>query len=154
MTLVEHEISMIRHIVVPYDDSGYSTRALQYAIMLAKKFDSKITILAILNSPLLRKSFLDSKDHQTIIEKERLDKLNKKFKELENSLKKLNIDLESIVEFSSSVAESILAFSTSKKVDLIVMGTRGKGSAPSYMRLGSVAIDVSQISQKPVILIK
>jgi len=34
------------------------------------------------------------------------------------------------------------------------MGTRGKGSTPSYARLGSVAIDVSQVSPSPVILIK
>lgn len=154
MAVEEPEISMMRNIVVPYDGSGYSVRALEYAVMLATKFGSKITLLAILHSPILASSFLDMKDHQTILEVKRLEELNKNFRLLENSGKKSNIDIESVVLFSSYVAQSILSFSTSKKVDLIVMGTRGKGSSPSYMRLGSVAIDVSQVSQKPVILIK
>jgi nucleotide-binding universal stress UspA family protein len=150
----EIDINLIRHIVVPFDDSGYSIRALQYSVMLAKKFNSKITLLAIEQSTILGSSFLDMKDHQTILEKKKLGKLQEKFKTLENSGKKSNILIESMIMFSSYVAQSILSFSSSKKADLIVMGTRGKGSSPSYMRLGSVAIDVSQISPSPVILIK
>jgi nucleotide-binding universal stress UspA family protein len=94
------------------------------------------------------------KDPQTILEKKKLKKLQEKFKTLENSGKKSNILIESMVLFSSHIAQSILSFSISKKTDLIVMGTRGKGSTPSYARLGSVAIDVSQVSPNPVILIK
>lgn len=150
----EIDSSLIRHIVVPYDGSGYSIRALQYAVMLAKKFNSKITLLAIQQSAILGSSFLDMEDHQTILEKKKLGKLQEKFRILENSGKKSNILIESMVLFSYYVAQAILSFSTSKKADLIVMGTRGKGSSPSYMRLGSVAIDVSQVSPSPVILIK
>ena len=150
----EIDSSTIQHIVVPFDDSGYSIRALQYAIMLAKKFNSKITLLAIQQSIILGSSFLDMKDPQTILEKKKLDTLQEKFKTLENSGKKSKILIESVVMFSSHIAQAILSFSTSKKTDLIIMGTRGKGSTPSYARLGSVAIDVSQVSQNPVILIK
>ncbi len=144
----------IRHIVVPYDDSWYSEHAIEFATVLAKKFNSHITLLTVFYSDILGRSFLDMKKHQTLIERRRLQKLNEKFRSFEDSATKLNISIKSNILVSSSVAQSILSFATSKMADLIVMGTRGKGSTPQYMRLGSVAIDVSQASQCPVVFVK
>jgi len=154
MVTGENIPSLIKHIVVPYDESGHSVRALQYAVMMAKKFNSKITLLAIRQSAILGSSFLDMKDEQAILEKKKLSKLHEKFKTFENTGKKSNIVIESMILFSSYIAQSILSFSNSKNADLIVMGTRGKGSSPTYVRLGSVAVDVSQVSPQPVILVK
>ena len=64
------------------------------------------------------------------------------------------MDFNADVVMASSVAETILAFASSQKAELIVMGTRGRNSGPRHLRLGSVAIDVSQRSNVPVLLVK
>ena len=148
------DVFPIRQIIVPYDNSKYSDRAIKFALTLAQKFDSYVTTLTILNSDIHSRAFTNMKNHQTVIDRTGHQKLNKKLKSFENSANKLNISLKSDILVSSSIAQSILSFTISKKADLIVMGTRGKGSAPSYMRLGSVAIDVSQASHCPVVFIK
>lgn len=53
----------------------------------------------------------------------------------------------------NSVVETLTTFANANKVDLIVMGTRGKtGFKP--LLLGSVSIGVSQYASCPILLVK
>jgi nucleotide-binding universal stress UspA family protein len=53
----------------------------------------------------------------------------------------------------TSVVEALVTFVNSHKVDLIVMGTRGKtGFKP--LLLGSVSIGISQHAECPTLLVK
>jgi len=140
----------IQHILVPFDDSSYSCTAFEFALDLAKKYGTKISVISI----IYNSSFGDINAHQTSIEKTHLVNKAKAFKKMREIAAESKIHLTSELILASSVSDAILTFASSQKADLIVMGTRGKTAGPKHMRLGSVAIDVSQSSSCPVILVK
>ena len=141
---------LIQHILVPFDDSIYSYSAFKFALDLAEKYGAKISVISIIYSS----SFTDINAHQTSIEKTHLVNKAKAFKKMREVSTKFKIPFTSELILASSVAEAILAFASSQKADLIVMGTRGKTGGPKHMRLGSVAVEVSQSSLCPVIFVK
>lgn len=145
---------VIKHILIPYDDSDYSKKAFEFGLDLARKYNSKISIISVMYSSVMGSSFLERQEHQTSIERTRLRKLTNSFSEYRLRSRKLKIPFYSEIVVSNSVSESVLSFASSKKVDLIIMGTRGRVGSPRMMRLGSVAIDVSQSSSCPVLFVK
>ncbi|MFB5597405.1 MAG: universal stress protein, partial [Nitrosopumilaceae archaeon] len=138
----------------PYDDSVYSDSAFDIALDLAKKYGAKVSAVSVMYSSVAGGSFVDLSTHQTSIEKTRVSRLSKIFKEMKLLAAKYGVHLTTNVILSSSVSETILAFASSQKADLIVMGTRGRTGGPRHMRLGSVAMDVSQNSSCPVLFVK
>lgn len=139
------------HIFVPYDGSNYSKHAFDKAIEIATKFDSKITLATCLFQPPDEQTFYLSEHAKA------LDNLkNNAIKELSKlqdiaSAKKIPMVAHAIT--CDSVVEAIVTFVNSNKVDLVVMGTRGKtGFRP--LLLGSVSIGVSQHAMCPILLVK
>lgn len=150
----EPKTLLIRNILVPFDDSAISFNAYNIAIDLAKKYHAKLHVLSVMYSSVMNSSFLDITAHQTEIERSRLKRLRNEFKDLKSAATKYGIPFVAEVVISSSVAESILSYASYQKVDLIVMGTRGRVGGPRHLRLGSIAVDVSQNSMCPVMLVK
>ena len=80
------ESSTIQRILVPYDDSKYSERAFALALDLAQKYGaSLITLTIVYENP---STDLDIR-HQTLFDKEKIKKINKKFKLLKKNIKKI-----------------------------------------------------------------
>jgi len=50
---------MYTNILVPLDGSSFSELALPHAAALAEKFDCKITLVAVFETPHILQSFLD-----------------------------------------------------------------------------------------------
>lgn len=147
-------VLLIKHIMVPFDDSDYSRTAFEFALDLARRYKAKISVLSVMYSSVMGSSFLDRTEHQTTIEKTRLRKLKSSFSDFKLRTEKFKVPFFSDVIVAGSVSEALLAFASSKKVDLIIMGTRGRMGSPRHMRMGSVAIDVSQSSLCPVLFVK
>jgi nucleotide-binding universal stress UspA family protein len=149
----------LKKILYATDLSPNSTYAFQYAVDLAKKFDSQIIILHVAE----HKTMLDDQYDELAgrrVEKnpekaafERIRERLVKFKE-----KALVDDPEkddrvaSIEVVGGYPADEILKKAKTLKCDAIVMGTHGKG-ALNYMFLGSMAEKVLRHSQKPVFII-
>ena len=150
----ESKTLLIRHILVPFDDSNYSRHAFNIALDLAKKYQAKVSVISIFYSSVMGSSFLDQRTHQTSIEKTHLKRLKKAFEDLRLVAIKHGIPFYSDVIVSSSVSDALLGFAGSQKADLIVMGTRGRTGATKQVRLGSVAIDISQNAVCPVLFVK
>ena len=150
----EPKTLLVRHILVPFDDSHYSRNAFNIALDLANKYHAKISVVSIFYSSVMGSSFLDQRTHQTSIEKNHLKKLKKAFEELKTLALKHGVPYYSDVIVSTSVADALLGFAGSQKADLIVMGTRGKTGGGKQLRLGSVAIDISQNATCPVMFVK
>ena len=139
------------HIFVPYDGSNYSKHAFHTAIEIAVKFGSKITLATCLFCPSDEKSFYLAEHAKAldILKNNAINELNK-LQEMAIA-KKIPIVAHAIT--CDSVVEAIVTFVNSTKVDLIVMGTRGKtGFRP--LLLGSVSIGVSQHAECPILLVK
>ncbi len=142
---------MIRHIMVPYDQSEPANRALEYAVDLSKKYSSKISVVAcIVPQVPMDPSFAASYAETLILlRKSAADALAK----LESKLKELQIPVKTDVLEGVSVTDVLLAYADSHEVDLIVMGSRGLGGFKKLL-LGSVASSISQHSKCPVLIIK
>jgi nucleotide-binding universal stress UspA family protein len=135
----------MKHILVPYDQSVGANRAFEYALDLATKNNSKISIVSCIHRPvpLVPVSTIKPLKENAI----------KFISKLEPKLKKSNISFKSAVLDSTSIPESLISYAEKNDVDLIVMGSRGLGSFKKLL-LGSVASGVSQHSKCPVLIVK
>jgi nucleotide-binding universal stress UspA family protein len=142
--------STIKRILVPFDSSKYSERAFALALDLAHHYGATLTTLTILYEDPA--NYL-SIEHQTTIDKEKFDKIQEKFKTLKSSAKKFGISVKNDVFKRSDVLEPILSYITEYKIDLVVMGSRGRTGPHQYV-LGSIALGVCKNAKCPVMLVK
>jgi len=136
---------MMKHILVPYDNSAGSNRALEYAIDLAEKYDSKISIVSCNPRPV---PLVPAKTKQLLKES-----VAKSISKLEPKLNRAKIPFKTSVIDSVSIIESLVSYVESHDVDLVVIGSRGLGSFKKLL-LGSVASGVAQHSKCPVLIVK
>ena len=131
--------------MVPYDQSAGSNRAIEYAVGLAEKFNSKISIVSCIprTVPLVPADTTKSLK----------ESMAKSISKLEPKLKKSKIPFKSALLDSISVTESLTKYVESNDVDLIVMGSRGLGGFKKLL-LGSVASGVTQHSKCPVLIVR
>jgi len=142
-----------RRILVPFDGSELSYKAVKHALCLAEKFSAVIFIVSILSSSSISNSFLNLNSHETIIERAKLKSIEKKHLDLVNLGKKNNLHIITKTIISTQIAQSILSCIYSTKSDLVIIGTRGNGTDRKLM-LGSVSLMISQNSPIPVLLTK
>jgi nucleotide-binding universal stress UspA family protein len=141
--------STITHILVPYDDSQYSTRAFVYALDLAKKYGAKISIISIMYSS----PHASEIKHQTTVDDEKIKVMEKSYRRLSDAAKKFGVPINTQMLMETSIVDNIVSFVTVNKVNLIVMGTRGRGGSRRLM-FGSIAMATSQKAPCPVMLVK
>ena len=65
----------------------------------------------------------------------------------------IGIPIKTQMLMESAIVDNIISFVSSNKVNLIVMGTRGRGGSNRLM-FGSVAMATSQNAPCPVMLVK
>jgi nucleotide-binding universal stress UspA family protein len=146
------DVSLIKHIFVPYDGSSYSDRAVGMALDLASKYESEITLGTVVISSFFERSFLQMSEVERDVDKEKLDMIEKSFEKIKTVVKPFGVQIRTEVFVSSSVIDALASFSNSKNVDLIVMGTRGRGE--NRLFLDSVSIGLSQKARPPILLVK
>ena len=154
----EH-ISLPSKILVPIDGSNNAKRALDFAIMLAKTYDAELVILNVIPTPgLLVEAPTGLGLPPTGIGQyyEQQEKNGSDFIEeairicRTNGLK--NIETE-INRASKSIVEEIIELATKRKIDLIVIGTRGLGGFRKLL-LGSVSSGVVTHAHCNVLVIR
>ena len=142
---------MMKHIMIPYDKSESAVRAFEYAIDLAGKYNSSISIVTCVSIQVPTDPYFGT----AYIETTRLLKEDaiKSTQSLESRLKELKIQYKIDVLEVISITDSLVSYAESHNVDLIVMGSRGLGGFKKLL-LGSVASGVSQHSKCPVLIVK
>lgn len=143
---------MFQNILVPVDLSNYSTRAFKVALDVAKKYNSKLTLLTCLEANASHHLYYESRTSSELIKKQ--SKVVKKyFEKLELLAEKSNISIRSKILTSQSTVNDIVKFAKSRKSDLVVLGSHGKTGFDKWL-LGSVANGVSQKTNCPVLIVK
>jgi nucleotide-binding universal stress UspA family protein len=151
---------MLTKILVPYDGSSYSSKALTRSIELAHNLDSEIFLISVVNtgyiSPPGLLGILKSKKEKEVIKKlSKKSKLNAE-KMLENARKKCNskgISASYKIE-EGEVVDKILNFANSKKITLIVIGSHGLHGINKLKTLGSVSRRISESARCPVLIVR
>ena len=141
---------LFKNILVPHDGSGHSKHAFKVALDIAKKYNSKLSIVTVLDmSPgywahtnLWDKAMFGAR---TMVTKE--------FESFESVVKKAKISFHSEIIESKSVTKSIVSYSKSKKIDLIVMGAHGTTGLDKLI-LGSVSESVIHRVRCPVLIVR
>jgi nucleotide-binding universal stress UspA family protein len=148
-----------KKILVPYDGSSFSKKALSKALEMAKAFNSKIHVLSVIEvasdvPPGVLGEVINKK-----IDKLKLEiRLPKKFStptKLQyqiNECTKYGVDVQ-VEMLVGRVVDSILKFADQNKIDLITMGSRGLRGMKKLTVLGSVSRRVSEEAKCPVMLI-
>lgn len=140
-------------VLVPFDGSEHSRRALDYVISLAGKLvqPPEVHIFNVQASPIVYSDYLAP----DMIEGVKAGLYNEANRVLGEGVKRLTaagINFESHVDLGN-VAEQVKAAVTQLGCDTVVMGTRGLGSFGGLL-LGSVANRIVHEVSVPVILIK
>jgi len=143
---------LFQNILVPFDLSAQSKRAFKAALDIAKKYDSKITLLTCLEGDAWHHKYYDARADSELIKKQK--KVSQKhLEELESIAVKNNVSIKSQILKSKSVVNDIVTFAKSRKYDLVVIGSHGR-TGFDKMLLGSVANGVSQKATCPVLIVK
>jgi nucleotide-binding universal stress UspA family protein len=143
---------LFQNILVPVDLSDQSTRAFKVALDIAKKRNSKITILTCLELDASHHLYYEARPSPQQIKKQ--SKVVKRhFEKLESLAEKNNISIKSKILTSGSAVNNIVTFAKSKKHDLVVIGSHGRTGFDKLL-LGSVANGVSQKTKCPVLIVK
>ena len=127
----------IHRILVPFDFSEPSTRALDYAKMMAERFGASLDVMYVVPNPYLA----DPTGISGSLPPDFLDNL---ITDAQSGLDKLlpspdreRFKAAGIVKVGDA-RSAILAYAQTERVDLIVMGTHGRGGM-AHLVLGSVA---------------
>jgi len=141
----------LRHLLVPTDFSEASRAAVTYGLAFAETFGGTLHVLHVLETvtgadPLA----LEIPERSTVeraIEASAWDQLRRVLTATEQA----RITIELWIEWGSPVDE-IIRYAKEHTIDLIAMGTHGRGGVERLL-LGSVAEDVVRHAPCPVLTV-
>jgi nucleotide-binding universal stress UspA family protein len=140
------------NILVPVDFSVYSEKALQYAVEIAKKYNSKLHCFHVVQKEIHPSFYsagitsLFELDHQ--LEDRIINKMKEELKPFRNE----GLQVQFGVAEGKPVKE-ILTYASNHEIDLIVMGTHGL-TGMNHLLMGSVSEKVVRHANVPVIVVK
>lgn len=143
----------LKRILVPLDGSDSSFQAAKYAIKLAKMADAEVIFMhAIVNPPYVEYKSAGLVIVHYIEEAKRHAEMWYNNAGDMASKEGVKFSTETILDVASA-ADSIVNYAESKKVDLIVMGTRGRTGIKRFL-LGSVASGVVAHAKCSVLVVR
>jgi nucleotide-binding universal stress UspA family protein len=151
---------MLTKILVPYDGSKYSVKALTRATELAHNLDSEIILFSVVNvgyiSPPGLLGIIKSKKEKNAIKKWSKSVKTDTEKTLKIALKKCESKgiTTSYVISEGEISSKILDFASKKKISLIVIGSHGLHGIGKLKTLGSVSRRVSENAKCPVLIVR
>lgn len=138
----------LKHILVPHDFSEASNEALSHAESLAESVGALLHLLHVVTDPRTEAWSIEAAGMN----------LENLINEWQTDAQKRLDDLpvKGAYEFTTKLGQpykEIVRYATDHDIDLIVMGTHGRG-AIEHMLLGSVAEKVLRIAPCPVMTVR
>jgi nucleotide-binding universal stress UspA family protein len=140
-------------VLVPVDGSKHSSEGIKVAAHYAKTKDAQLTLMTVIPSVADIDLELSASDRDRLLEsmKSRGEELLTKAKEQMKSLGVTKVN--SVLATAPSPAMEIVSYAEKEKIDLIVIGSRGR-SANQRFHLGSVAENVVRHSPSCVYVVR
>ena len=148
-----------KKIMVPFDGSKFSEKALEIAIELSKKFNASLYLVTIIGMSRVNPpgAFLGSQK-----------KMRKSFDEIKSAIKsesekmlleKRSICIKAGIDANYTIlggvtSNLILKLIKKSDIDLVVMGSHGLSGFNKIKALGSVSRRISEIASCPVMIIR
>lgn len=148
---------MYKKLLCGVDGSQEAMKALSEAISLAKTLNASVDVLYVIPSRIYAQfAEQDVVTHLPDGTTEHMSVLQKEENELFEAIRSLAAEIGQEVSIHTRVGDAIeglVEFSSSNAIDLIVVGSSGKGMADRLI-LGSVSTGVVHQSKVPVLVIK
>ena len=148
---------MYKHILLPYDGSPLSDKALAEGIALAKGTGAKLTLLYVFTPHHLRIGGGRAVPGLKQLEKQYHDELKSKaVAMLETAQKRAasaSVTCSSLIEEGTDAHEVIIARATRLKCDLILMASHGRKGLEGVL-VGSETMKVLTHSNIPVLVVR
>jgi len=133
------------NILVPYDDSPNSKRALAKSFELAELTNGKITVINVISYHKAMGKIIEPYKESIY------DHVKKFFNQIEREASRRDVTLKEEIMYGNP-AEEIINFMKNKKFDIIIMGRRGT-SKITGTSLGSVSNALVQNSKIPILIV-
>ena len=133
------------NILVPYDDSPNSKRALAKSFELAELTNGKITVINVISYHKAMGKIIEPYKESIY------DHVKKFFNQIEREASRRDVTLKEEIMYGNPV-EEIINFMKNKKFDIIIMGRRGT-SKITGTSLGSVSNALVQNSKIPILIV-
>jgi nucleotide-binding universal stress UspA family protein len=148
---------MISKILIPTDGTKASKKALDYAIGLSKQTNSSVTILGVVDKGDFVAQALPADAASIHLRRPIEDYLGQivegYVRQAEKQCKKKGVKADTVVRFGHPV-EEIVKEARRSKIDLIIIGSHGKGAIESAV-LGSVTYGLLHKNTKyPILVIR
>jgi nucleotide-binding universal stress UspA family protein len=141
----------LKTILVPSDFSECSDAALRYGLELARRFDATLHLLHVVQDPITQPWAAEGFSAPLF---EVVDKWQRDAKErLQQAVPAADAGRIVIAATIAWPYAEILRYAVENNVDLIVMGTHGRGGM-SHMLLGSIAEKVVRRAPCPVLTVR
>ena len=145
------------NILVPYDGSKYSQKALKMAFELASAFNASLNLVNVIDiSSVSPPGKIRSKDTRKT-----LDQIKNSVKtSVESYLQKIQKDYGDsgvIVKgfvLEGDVTGKLLKFIQDHNIDLVIIGSKGLSGISKIMTLGSVSRKISERAKCPVVIVR
>ncbi|HEX7794252.1 MAG TPA: universal stress protein [Vicinamibacterales bacterium] len=138
----------LSHILVPHDFSETSAAAVRYAMALARNTHARITFLHVGNSA---QAAFDA-EFPIGLEDAREDAIRERLLKIVTPQEQIEFNPQFVVRPGNPAAE-IVRYGDENGVDLIVMGTHGRGFV-GHVVMGSVAEKVVRTARCPVLTVR
>ena len=139
---------MFSKVLVGIDGSSYAEKAVSYAVDIAKKYESNVTLVHVIDFHVYAYEQVVVAQSDTRLKEEGKQILNRG-QELARSLG-MHVNTKLV---AGSPADEISRLANTEGFDLVVIGNRGLGSVKAFL-LGSVSERVSRLTKCPVLIVK
>ena len=136
---------VLDNILVATDFGPAAEAALTYGRALAGTFGARLHLLHAMENSFLRSSSGDPHEHKAAL----LRRLHDQITADDRTTLKAHV----VLETSDNPADAIAEYAKSANIDLIVIGTHGRGAIAQFL-MGSVAERVVRTAQCPVLTVK
>ena len=131
-------------------------RALEYAVQIVKRFNSKLIALHVVPSSIRYDFFMSKKDYEINSPFNQVLQLSymEALKWFEDVREKIDVEFTTdVIIAEESIVKEIIEYSERENIDLIIIGTRGRTGFKKVL-LGSVASGVLNFAHCPVLIVK
>ncbi|HJU13703.1 MAG TPA: universal stress protein [Candidatus Nitrosotalea sp.] len=145
-----------KNILVPFDNSSHSQKALRIARTLARSFDATLHVATVVDISSVAPPGLIRSEEKKALEsirssikqsaKERIRKIEEECSQEEVATKGWVIE--------GSTASELLKLIKGNSIDLVVIGSMGLSGLSRLKALGSVSRKISELSDCPVMIIR
>jgi len=144
---------LFKNILIPWDGSKPAIHAFKVALDMAKKYDSKITIVHCIQSEAYRGQWYPDSMFSKAVIKKQTKTAEIEIDKLIIMAKKVGVSISSNILVGDSIVKQLVTYAKSKKIDLVVMGSHGR-TGWSKILLGSIVHGVSQNIHCPILVVR